>query len=224
MRLVCQLALNKDPAVRVFACQSDIVWENKAATHAHVRDLIAAANPPAGSLLVLPEMFSTGFSMRVGDIAEAADGPSHTFLADLAAQYRSHVLAGLVTMQTDGRGRNEAVVFDPQGQLAARYCKRHPFSLGGEPSHYVAGDEVTLLPIGPLMTAPTICYDLRFPETYRRATQRGAQLIVAIANWPAARISHWRSLLIARAIENQAYVVGVNRAGAIPISHTRAKA
>ena len=126
------------------------------------------------------------------------------------------MVAGVVTRNADGRGRNEAVVIDPTGHEVARYCKRQPFTLGGESRAYVAGNETVVLPIGPFMAAPTICYDLRFPETYRRAMQRGAQLILAIASWPVARVSHWRALLVARAIENQAYVVGVNRIGRDP--------
>jgi omega-amidase len=126
------------------------------------------------------------------------------------------VLAGLVTRDVDGRGRNEAVIFDPAGREVARYSKRHPFSLAGEPSRFSAGQDIVVLPVGSFMLAPSICYDLRFPETYRQATLQGANLLVVIANWPEVRIAHWRALLVARAIENQAYVVGVNRSGADP--------
>jgi predicted amidohydrolase len=202
--------------MQVLACQFDIAWEDEAANYARVRALVDAADPQPGSLLVLPEMFATGFSMHVDSIAETVDGPTQAFLSALAAEHRCYVVAGVVTRHPDGRGRNEAVVIDPTGREIARYCKLHPFTLGGESLAFVAGNEIVVLPIGPLLVAPTICYDLRFPETYRRIAQRGAQLVLVIASWPIARVSHWRALLVARAIENQAYVVGVNRIGRDP--------
>lgn len=206
--------------MQVYACQSDIAWEDKPTTHARVQKLFAAAEPQPGSLLVVPEMFATGFSMNVDAIAEATDGPTHTFLAELAHAYRCHLVGGVVTRDPSGRGRNEAVVFTPEGREAGRYCKRHPFNLGGEGKNYVAGKQYVVLPIGPLLAAPTICYDLRFPEMYRPLARLGAQLILVIASWPQMRIAHWRALLVARAIENQAYVVGVNRIGRDPkLSH-----
>ncbi len=202
--------------MQVLACQFNISWEDKAANYAHSCALVDGANPQPGSLLVLPEMFATGFSMHLEIIAETIDGPTQAFLSTLAAEHRCYVVAGVVTRHTDGRGRNEAVVIDPNGREIARYCKRHPFTLGGESRNFVAGNETVVVPIGPLLVAPTICYDLRFPETYRKAAQRGAQLVLVIASWPVARVSHWRALLVARAIENQAYVVGVNRIGRDP--------
>jgi predicted amidohydrolase len=122
----------------------------------------------------------------------------------------------VTTLQADGRGRNEAVLVDPSGAETARYCKRHPFSLGQEPRHFVAGEAIVVSPVGPFQLAPSICYDLRFPEGYRRATCAGANLLAVIANWPEVRVAHWRALLVARAIENQAYVIGVNRVGSDP--------
>jgi predicted amidohydrolase len=201
------------------ACQLDIVWHDKEANYARLRSLVDAAQPPPGSLVVAPEMFATGFSMQVADIAETSSGATLAFLAQAAVRWRSHVLAGVITRQADGLGRNEAVLIDPAGREAARYAKRHPFSLCGETTHFAAGEEIVVHAVGPFMLAPTICYDLRFPETYRRAALAGANLIAVIANWPEVRISHWRALLVARAIENQAYVVGVNRSGSDPTLH-----
>jgi predicted amidohydrolase len=198
------------------ACQLDIAWHDKSANHDRLRQLVSAAQPPPGSLIVAPEMFATGFSMQVAEVAETSSGPTHAFLAELASATRCHVLAGVVTLDAQARGRNEAALFDPDGKEVARYAKRHPFSLGGETKNFVAGGAIVTHQVGPFLLAPTICYDLRFPETYRQATLRGANLLVVIANWPEARIAHWRALLVARAIENQAYVVGVNRVGADP--------
>ena len=116
----------------------------------------------------------------------------------------------------DGRGRNEALVFGPEGQEVGRYCKLHPFSYAGETKHYQAGEDLTVFEWHELTVAPFVCYDLRFPEVFRRAVREGAQLLCVIANWPHAHEAHWLALLRARAIENQCYLVGVNRVGTDP--------
>jgi len=200
----------------VAGCQLDTVWEDKAASHARAEALLAGDPLPRGSLLALPEMFATGFSMDVARIEEGTARESERFLARLAAQHGLHVLGGVVNRGVDGRGRNEAVLFGPDGSERARYCKLHPFSYAGESRHYAAGEGTVAVECGGALVAPFICYDLRFPEAFRAAVGRGAQLFVVIANWPAARESHWLTLLRARAIENQAYVVGVNRCGQDP--------
>ncbi|MBI3839364.1 MAG: carbon-nitrogen family hydrolase [Planctomycetia bacterium] len=202
--------------MQIVGCQTDIVWENKAANHDRVRGLLLSSPIKPGALVVLPEMFATGFSMHVDTIAEPAGGETQTFLAEVARQFRSYLLGGVVTRAADGRGRNEAVVYGPDGQQVARYCKLHPFSYAGETKYYQAGETNVLFACHDFQVAPFVCYDLRFPEIFRRAVRRGAQLLVVIANWPQARESHWLALLRARAIENQAYVVGVNRAGSDP--------
>jgi predicted amidohydrolase len=161
-------------------------------------------------------MFATGFSMDVARIAEPADGPTHRFLADRARAHQACVVGGLVTPARDGKGRNEAVVFDPAGRELARYAKLRPFSLGGESAHFLAGEQPVVFDWGGFRIAPFICYDLRFPELFRAAVRQGADLFVVIANWPAVRAEHWSTLLRARAVENQAYVVGVNRCGRDP--------
>lgn len=202
--------------MRVIACQVDCVWEDKAATHARVRDLLAASPPAAGALIVLPEMFATGFSLDVAKIAEADDGQTRVFLADIARQYRAHVLAGIVEQSPDDKGWNTAVALRPDGSAHCAYRKIHPFSFGQESEHYAPGDRVVTFDCQSLTVAPFVCYDLRFPEVFRHAAERGAQLLCVIANWPAQRVAHWVTLLTARAIENQAYVVGVNRCGRDP--------
>jgi predicted amidohydrolase len=202
--------------MQVVACQLDIAWEDKAASHARARELLAGANIEPGALVVLPEMFATGFSMHVDAIAEPTDGPTHAFLSGLAAELKSCVLGGVVTRASDGRGRNDAVAYAPDGKLLARYAKMHPFSYAGETKHYEAGSQVVTFPWDQFTLAPFVCYDLRFPEIFRQAVRAGAEVLAVIANWPAARDAHWLALLRARAIENQCYVVGVNRAGADP--------
>lgn len=202
--------------MQIIACQLDIAWEDKRANFERVRELVRTVTVKPGALLVLPEMFATGFSMHVDAIAEPPDGPTHEFLAELARQHQAFAMGGVVTRAADGRGRNEAVVFGPDGKLLARYCKLHPFSFAGETKHYQAGEQLVEFAWGELRVAPFVCYDLRFPEIFRGAVRSGANLMVVIANWPEPRDAHWQALLPARAIENQAYVVGVNRSGTDP--------
>ena len=200
----------------VIACQLDIVWEDKPANHAKVTRLLEKAAPPAGSLVVLPEMFATGFSMRAAQITDSVTQETQRFLADTAQQFGVFLLAGVVTSGQSGLGRNECIGYNPAGEEIVRYCKIHPFTYGGESQHYEAGTEVVLFDWAGFKVAPFICYDLRFPEIFRAAVKRGANLFTVMANWPVTRIAHWNALLPARAIENQAYVVGVNRCGDDP--------
>jgi predicted amidohydrolase len=202
--------------MQVIACQLDLAWEDKAANFASARNMLRAAAVQAGALIVLPEMFSTGFSMNVAAVAEDEQGPTHLFYAELARELGAFVLGGVVTRSADGRGSNVAVAVGPDGKTRARYAKLHPFSFGGETKHYAAGKELALFDCGEFRVAPLVCYDLRFPEAFRIATRRGANVLVVIANWPQPREAHWLALLKARAIENQAYVIGVNRVGDDP--------
>jgi omega-amidase len=202
--------------MRVICCQLNTIWENKRANFDAARALIARSEPPPFSLLLLPEMFASGFTMNS---ALAADGPqreTEEFLKSIAREFHVHVLGGVVRNAPDGRGLNEAVCFRPDGALAARYCKLHPFSFAGEDAAYAPGNELVLFPCEGFTVAPLICYDLRFPETFRAAVKKGATLFCVIANWPAARQEHWSTLLRARAIENQCYVAAVNRCGSDP--------
>jgi omega-amidase len=202
--------------MQIIALQLDSVWENKAANHDKVLALLDMTRPSAGALVVLSEMFATGFSMNVSAIHDQSR-ETQDFLSRTAAERKIYLMGGVV-MKDDatGRGRNESVVYSPEGKEVARYCKLQPFTLGGESEHYVAGGRTVLFECQEFMIAPFICYDLRFPELFRRAAAQGANLIVVIASWPAMRDDHWVTLLKARAIENQAYVMGVNRCGRDP--------
>ncbi|HEU0184342.1 MAG TPA: nitrilase-related carbon-nitrogen hydrolase [Blastocatellia bacterium] len=202
--------------MQIIGLQLDSVWENKAANHDKVLALLDRARPSAGALVVLSEMFATGFSMNVAAIHDESR-ETQDFLSRAAAERKIYLMGGVV-MKDDatGRGRNESVVYSPEGKEVARYCKLQPFTLGGESEHYVAGGRTVLFECQEFMIAPFICYDLRFPELFRRAAAQGANLITVIASWPAMRDDHWVTLLKARAIENQAYVVGVNRCGRDP--------
>jgi omega-amidase len=206
--------------MKLIGVQLDIVWEDKPATFERVRRLLDASKPEPGSLLVLPEMFSTGFSMNVAAIQEGSKRTTEQFMESLARQLGIYVLGGVVNLGPDGRGRNQALAYSPQGREIVRYDKIQPFSLGGESKHYAAGDSIKQFDWNHIAVAPFVCYDLRFPELFRAAVARDqkppAQLLAIIANWPLPRESHWITLLQARAIENQAYVIGVNRCGTDP--------
>jgi len=202
--------------MNIIGIQLDSVWEDKPANHEKARRLIEKAEPQAGSLIVLPEMFATGFSMNVAAIHDGDSRETQTFLSQTAAEHDIYLLAGVVTKDANGRGRNECVVYAPDGREHARYTKMQPFTLGGESANYVAGRDVCLFEWNGFTVAPFICYDLRFPEIFRVAAARGANLMTVIASWPVTREDHWVSLLEARAIENQACVVGVNRCGHDP--------
>lgn len=202
--------------MNVHLVQIDSVWEDRSANHAKARQLIANAHPLPGSLIILPETFSTGFSMNLAVTAEPENGPTEQFLREMAAQYQSCVIGGVVTATSDGLGMNQALALAPDGSVLARYTKNYPFSLGGEDKAHVAGSGLALLEWQGLRIAPLICYDLRFPELARTAVRAGAEVLVFIAAWPVKRIQHWITLLQARAIENLAYVIGVNRCGTDP--------
>lgn len=207
--------------MQVYGLQYEIVWEDKRANHDMVRALVSEIEPEPGSLVVLPEMFDTGFSLNLEVTDDCRTRESERFLIDLAREYSIYMHGSRSTKAEDGWGRNWAVVVSPSGEVIARYAKLHPFGFGREAERFRGGDELVTydwrqeeqgLRVGPL-----ICYDLRFPEAFRLCAVRlGAECFVLGANWPDARQAHWRALLIARAIENQAYVIGVNRSGRDP--------
>ena len=206
--------------VNVTALQFDVAWEDKPANFAKVHQLLARAAPRKDSLVVLPEMFATGFSMNTAKIAESRGGETEQFLAATAKELGVFLIGGAAMRGRDGRMRNKALAFSPTGELLAFYAKMRPFAPGGESQHYVAGERAATFRWGDWTVAPLICYDLRFPELFRQAAAaRQPELFVIIASWPEKRILHWARLLQARAIENQAYIVGVNHVGDDPYYH-----
>lgn len=201
--------------MKVFAVQSDIHWENRAANYANVREMIIRADVPAGSLIVLPEMFDVGFSMNTAATDPGDPSISEAFVRELAIERKSAVLAGVVARAGGGQLANEAVAIGPDGSELGRYRKCRTYSLAGEDRHYCAGTGHVTFEWDGCRIAPFICYDLRFPELFRPAAPQ-VDLIIVIASWPEPRIEHWFRLLQARAIENLAYVLGVNRTGRDP--------
>lgn len=193
--------------------QMDIVWEDPQANFEKVRAAtksLLATTDPSPDLLVLPEMFATGFSMDAGKVAAWAP-ETRAFLSDLA---KSHSMAVLAGFAEDGGTlpANACGLFDAEGREILHYRKLHPFSLAKEDRFYEPGSTVGTGEIGGVRVTPFICYDLRFPEPFRPAAE-GTDLFCVVANWPTKRREAWSTLLRARAIENQAYVLGINRVG-----------
>lgn len=205
--------------MRAHLVQFDIVWEDRDANFARVEGMLRDASVEAGDLVVLPEMFDSGFSLN---IERTADRESRTlaWLEEVARSYRAVVQGGRTIIPPGSeKAENRAPVLGPQGELLCEYAKIHPFNFGREGERFTGGSTICLYAWGadrPLRVAPAICYDLRFPELFRLAMLEGAQAFAIGANWPRPRQNHWRQLLIGRAIENQAYVLGVNRTGADP--------
>jgi predicted amidohydrolase len=198
--------------MKIALIQHDIHWEDAAATRERVRPLLERAVADGAELVVLPEMFAVGFSMDADRIVEPEDGPTRVWLGEAATALGVHLLAGVPTARA-GQPENHALLVAPGGAVTGRYAKIHPFTFADEHRHYRAGDAPATVPLGEFTLGLTVCYDLRFPELYRRLAADGADVLVVIANWPRARVHHWSALLRARAIENTAYVIGVNRTG-----------
>lgn len=190
--------------------QQPLVWQDSRANRAHFEALVL---PLAGhtDLVVLPETFTTGFSMDVERLAESAGGPSSQWLARLATRLDAAITGSVIT-KDDERYYNRLLWAAPSAEPRA-YDKRHLFRMGREHQHFTAGRAAWSIPWRGFNICPLVCYDLRFPVFSRRRAQLDYDLLLYVANWPAARANAWRQLLRARAIENQAYVVGVNRVG-----------
>jgi predicted amidohydrolase len=203
-------------AVRVAAVQHDIAWHDRASNFEHLAPMVAAAAANGARVVLLTETFSTGFSFDSPDIAEPEGGPSSQFLTEMAGTHGVWVGGSCPEVAPeapadDQRPSNVFVLVAPDG-TAVRYRKIHPFSHADEERYVRAGNAFVTVDIEGLRCALFVCYDLRFAdEFWALTTDVDAYLLVA--NWPAKRRLHWSTLLRARAIENQAYVVGVNRVG-----------
>jgi predicted amidohydrolase len=198
--------------MKIAGLQHDVVWEDGPATRARLEPQLAAAAGAGARLIVLTEMFPTGFSVEPERVAEPEDGPTTEWLRRRADELDVW-LAGSVPIRPGDGGRpvNRFLLAGPDGQLF-HYDKIHPFSYSGEHEHYAAGTRRITVTVDDVRITPFVCYDLRFADEFW-AEAPGTDCYVVVANWPASRRTHWQALLVARAIENQAYVVGVNRVG-----------
>jgi len=212
--------------MRVHLVQPDIVWEDRQANFDRIAGLLDGVDVRSGDLVMLPEMFDSGFSLNTETTAD--DGRTAQWLAELADDLDAVVMGGRTVGGCANGGcakaTNHCTTFAPgndgQPRLLCDYAKIHPFTYGRESEKFVGGRHVETFTWQAgqqsLTVCPTICYDLRFPELYRLGLASGAQAFTCIANFPAARQSHWRMLSIARAIENQAFMLAVNRCGNDP--------
>ena len=205
--------------MRFAVVQHDIVWEDRAANFARLAPQVARAAGAGAEFVLLSETFSTGFSMTPG-IGEPEGGPSARFLLEQAAEHGVWVAGSCPEVAPDAGGvggddaelpYNSFVLAGPDGTVH-RYRKLHPFTHGGEHERFRAGEKPVTVEVGGLRVTPFICYDLRFADVFWSAAL-DTDVYLVTANWPAARRLHWQTLLQARAIENQAYVVGCNRVG-----------
>jgi predicted amidohydrolase len=199
--------------VKIALIQMDIKWEAKEANLKKAGRFVKKASDAGCDIAVLPEMFGTGFTMNVRSMAEDENGETASALSGLSKKYAINLIGGFPVKSKAGeKGRNVAFVYNRRGALIAEYSKLHPFSYAGEDKFYKAGEKPTVFKIDGIPSSVFICYDLRFPEAFRAVVKK-VRLIFLIANWPLSRAEHWESLLKARAIENQCFVIGVNRVG-----------
>jgi omega-amidase len=196
--------------------QSDISWENKDLNLQHFTEVIAGL-PAMSQVVLLPETFSTGFSMRPELWAETMEGATLHWLRDTAARFRK-IITGSIIIEEDGKYYNRLIWMQPDG-THYHYDKRHLFAYGGEQEYFSAGERRMIVQVNGWKICPLICYDLRFPVWARQKPLADKDendwydILIYVANWPQRRSVPWKTLLQARAIENQCYVLGVNRIG-----------
>jgi len=194
--------------LNVTVIQAPLAWEDPVANRRRFADIIGTL-PAATDLVVLPEMFTTGFTMDPAANAEDMDGPTVAWLGDTARRV-GVALCGSLVIREGARFYNRLIWMSATGECRS-YDKHHLFRMAGEDRQYTAGTKRELMHLKGWRICPLVCYDLRFPVWSRGADAFDLQIFVA--NWPAARRSAWRALLPARAVENQCYCVGVNRIG-----------
>lgn len=198
-----------DQQLNITIIQPDIAWEDKTANlnqyEQHISEIVGIRE-----VVVLPEMFSTGFSMAPEKLAETMDGDSVEWMKRVAKEYRC-ILTGSLIIEEDGKYYNRMLWVQPDGKMA-HYDKRHLFGYADEDQHYTAGDKRLIVSVKGFKICLQVCYDLRFPVWARNKNEE-YDVLLYVANWPERRSMPWKALLQARAIENMSYVVGVNRVG-----------
>ena len=195
-------------SLHVYGIQANLTWEAPEVNRAYFEQEITTA-PQDVDLFILPEMFTTGFTMYPSTNAESMEGPSVRWMKDMAAKHNAALVGSLVIVEA-GAFYNRCLFVFPSGDIQS-YDKRHLFTLAGEHKVYTQGTRVEIISYKGWNICPLICYDLRFP-VWSRNTQT-YDLLLYMANWPTPRIQAWTSLLQARAIENMTYCIGINRVG-----------
>jgi omega-amidase len=194
--------------LRITLAQVDIAWENPEQNRSYL-DLQIRHLKGKSDLVILPETFTTGFTMRGSDFAESMDGPTIRWMMELS-RTTGVAIGGSLLIKSNGFYYNRFVFISPTGEISL-YDKRHLFSIGGESRFFTAGDQRVVVNYSGWRIALYVCYDIRFPVWCRNVDD--TDLMIITANWPAPRMAVWNILLRARAIENQVYVAGVNRVG-----------
>ncbi|WP_223066678.1 carbon-nitrogen family hydrolase [Paenibacillus caui] len=197
--------------------QSDIVLGDPARNRERLEAAMerAAGAKAKPDVIVLPEMWNTGYALdRIQELADPSAKDSRAWISAFAAKHGIHIVAGSVAEKgEDGQVRNTMLMFDRQGREAGSYSKIHLFRLMQEEKHLTAGNQAVTFELDGVQCGASICYDIRFPELARSLALAGAKVLFLPAEWPHPRLYHWRTLLAARAIENQMYVVACNRVG-----------
>ncbi|WP_422106967.1 amidohydrolase [Winogradskyella sp.] len=187
--------------------QTELIWENPEANRKNIEQKVHTIK--GADLIVLPEMFTSGFTMNATSVAETMNGETIHWLKQLAKEKQMAITGSLVVTENK-HYYNRLVFVEPSGQVTS-YDKRHTFTLAGEHKVYKAGEKKVVFDYKGWKICPLICYDLRFPVWARNSEDY--DLLIYVANWPKIRISAWDNLLKARAIENMSYCIGVNRVG-----------
>ena len=188
------------------------IWEDKASNLIFCEEYIKYASKEKVDLIVFPEMTLTGFSTNISLIAEdEQNSKSILQFRNLAKKYNIAIVFGLA-IQDGSKALNKSIFIDNKANIKANYSKMHPFSFSGEDKYFNGGNDLEIINLNDMNIGLTICYDLRFPELYSSLSKQ-SDLIINIANWPKKRVDHWNILLKARAIENQLFIIGVNRTG-----------
>lgn len=200
--------LSELPNLNVALVQTSLAWHDRKANLEHFAMLLAPVK--GADLVILPEMFTTGFSMDSETLAEPEAGPTSKWMLEQARLLDAVVTGSVIIKAADGSHRNRLLWARPDGELL-HYDKRHLFRMAGEHEHYSPGERQVQFELKGWRVRPLICYDLRFPVWSRDAQH--TDLLLYTANWPGARRMHWNRLLPARAIENLCYVAAVNRTG-----------
>jgi predicted amidohydrolase len=192
--------------LNVALVQTALAWENPKANRTHIEDKVSSIT---ADLFVLPEMFSSGFTMNASEVAETMDGETIAWLKALSKTKNAAIVGSLVITENENY-YNRLVFVEPNGTLTT-YDKRHTFTLAGEHKVYTAGSKKIIIEYKGFKVCPLVCYDLRFPVWARNSEDY--DVLIYVANWPKVRIAAWDALLRARAIENMSYCIGVNRVG-----------
>jgi omega-amidase len=195
----------------------DIAFGDPIKNYRNAEKLIVEAMKEKPDIIVLPELWTTGYDLtRLEQIADKDAVTTIRFLKDAAIKYQVHFVGGSVANQGETGVKNTLLIINKQGELVHSYSKLHLFKLMDEHLYLEAGEQEGLFKLEDITFSGFICYDIRFPEWIRTHTAKGAEALFVVAEWPAARLSHWRALLIARAIENQCFVIACNRSGYDP--------